>query len=257
MKSKRHSQLLSSALLFCLLLSGCGQKQESAADTVPAPPATAQPSAPPVSTPPPKPQPTQSAKGTKTAIPASLRSIMQGVSMPEGASVTFDDLAYLTIPHYNYQGEVTQGHMVVDAALADEILEIFEKLFLLQFPIEQMEPIDYFVSYIDETFDNLDRASMGQNNTSSFYYRNVNGTNRISYHAYGRAIDINPRTNPYCIPSSGYVSPANAYAYADRSQDLPGMIHQGDPVYQIFIEYGWEWGGDWSDEKDYQHFQKP
>jgi len=196
-------------------------------------------------------------RGKKQSIPPKIREKMKGVSMPEGASVTFDDLSYLTIPHYDYNGNVAEGHMVVAAELADEVLDIFEELYEIKFPIEKMELVDYYTDYIDETFNNLDRASMSQNNTSSFYYRVVNGTQNMSNHAYGRAIDINPKTNPYYIPSSGYVSPANAYEYAPRDQELPGIIRHGDPIYDIFISHGWEWGGDWSGEKDYQHFQKP
>lgn len=148
--------------------------------------------------------------------------------------------------------------MIVDRALADEVLDIFEELYRLEFPIETMDIIDRYAGYIDEIFDTLDRASMSQNNTSAFCYRLVNGgANRMSYHARGWAIDRNPKINPYYIPSSGYVSPANAYPYADRSVDWPGIIRRGDPIYTILIRHGWEWGGDWSDEKDFQHFQKP
>lgn len=201
-------------------------------------------------------EPIKSVRGTKSSIPQKIREKMKGVSMPEGATVTFDDLAYLTIPHYDFDGKTVEGHMVVDAELADEVLDIFAEMYKIKFPIERMEIIDEFKQYIDDTFNSLDRASMSRNNTSSFCYRVVAGTDRMSYHAYGRAIDINPKTNPYCILSTGYVSPANAYEYADRTKDFPGIIRHGDEVYQIFVSHGWEWGGDWYDTKDYQHFQK-
>ena len=29
-----------------------------------------------------------------------------------------------------------------------------------------------------------------------------------------------------------------------------------DEVVAVFKHYGWEWGGDWSNFKDYPHFQK-
>lgn len=195
-------------------------------------------------------------KGKYEPIPIEIQEKMKGVSMPEGADISFDELAYLTIPHYNFSGEVVYGHMVVNLSLADEVLCIFEELYNIKFPIEKMELIDDFVPYIDDVFDSLDRASMSQNNTSSFCYRVIAGTENISYHAYGKAIDINPKTNPYCVLSTGYVSPANAYEFADRNQDVPGMIKYGDDVYNIFTKYGWEWGGDWDNIKDYQHFQK-
>ena len=198
----------------------------------------------------------QCVRGTKSEIPDEIRQKMKGISMPEGATVTYEQLAYLTIPHYDYNGEITEGHMVVDATLADEVLDIFADLYQIKFPIERMELIDNFYPLIDETFNTLDRASMSNNNTSSFCYRVVAGTNNMSYHAYGRAIDINPKINPYCVLSTGYVSPSNAYEYADRNKNFPGMVRHGDEVYNIFISRGWEWGGDWNNTKDYQHFEK-
>jgi len=32
------------------------------------------------------------------------------------------------------------------------------------------------------------------------------------------------------------------------------MVHRHDRVWWAFHAVGWEWGGDWSGEKDYQHF---
>ncbi len=252
LKTKR--KLVLAGFLMAFFLVGCSPDepvvvQENSAETVNSLSDEAE-----------KPEPTVteniSGRGTKEPIPDDVKKAMAGVSMPEGATVGYEDLSYLTIPHYDYKGNVTEGHLIVAIELADEVLGIFERLYKIEFPIERMQPVDRFIEYIDETFDTLDRASMSQNNTSAFYYRTISGSNKMSQHAYGRAIDINPRTNPYVIPANGYVSPANAYAYADRGQDIPGMIHHGDEVYQIFAEYGWEWGGDWSGEKDYQHFQK-
>ncbi len=35
-----------------------------------------------------------------------------------------------------------------------------------------------------------------------------------------------------------------------------GMIVKDDACYNAFISRGWEWGGNWKELKDYQHFQK-
>jgi hypothetical protein len=34
------------------------------------------------------------------------------------------------------------------------------------------------------------------------------------------------------------------------------MLLSSSKAVQIFKKYGWKWGGDWKDTKDYQHFQK-
>ena len=35
------------------------------------------------------------------------------------------------------------------------------------------------------------------------------------------------------------------------------IVPREDLCYQLFIEKGFEWGGDWTDRKDYQHFELP
>ena len=73
-----------------------------------------------------------------------------------------------------------------------------------------------------------------------------------SEHSYGTAIDVNPLVNPYVI--GGTVLPPTGAAFADRSLEAPGMIHDGDVVVEAFASHGWIWGGTWSSPKDYQHF---
>ena len=34
-------------------------------------------------------------------------------------------------------------------------------------------------------------------------------------------------------------------------------INEGDLCYQLFVEHGFEWGGNWTNSKDYQHFEIP
>ena len=52
------------------------------------------------------------------------------------------------------------------------------------------------------------------------------------------------------------MSPAGSEVHADRSNDNPHMIRKGDLCYQLFIDHGFTWGGEWKSLKDYQHFQK-
>jgi hypothetical protein len=71
-------------------------------------------------------------------------------------------------------------------------------------------------------------------------------------HAYGEAIDVNTVENPYI--QNGRVTPANAKAYADRTNVRPGMAVDGGTLVQAFARAGWSWGGRWSPSPDYQHF---
>ena len=99
---------------------------------------------------------------------------------------------------------------------------------------------------------------MSDNNTSCFCYRVVSGTQKLSYHARGLAIDINPLYNPYirhAKDGSRIVEPANGKPYADRSKQFRYKINKGDLCYRLFIKHGFIWGGSWRTVKDYQHFE--
>ncbi len=165
-------------------------------------------------------------------------------SWREGCPVGLEDLRLIELAHFDLEGEVQDGEIVVHADQADAVVAIFERLFELQYPIEQMRLVDEF-----EADDDL---SMEANNTSGFNCRFVGGTTRWSEHAFGRAIDVNPLINPYIRGSR--VSPAEGAAYVDRDQDVPGLIKADDAVVQAFSDNGWLWGGYWTGSKDYQHF---
>ena len=53
------------------------------------------------------------------------------------------------------------------------------------------------------------------------------------------------------------VEPITGEPYLDREADFPCKINHEDLCYRLFIEHGFEWGGDWEDRKDYQHFEIP
>ena len=86
----------------------------------------------------------------------------------------------------------------------------------------------------------------------------VEGSTRLSRHAYGMAIDINPVYNPYVTYENGveHISPEGSEPYADCSADFPHKIGaEGDLCLELFEEQGFTWGGNWRTLKDYQHFQ--
>ena len=99
---------------------------------------------------------------------------------------------------------------------------------------------------------------MRANNSSAFNFRYISGTKSLSRHSRGMAVDINPLYNPYVRyrGSRTLVEPANAKPYVDRSKDFPYKIVKGDLCYRLFKKYGFTWGGDWKNSKDYQHFEK-
>ena len=43
--------------------------------------------------------------------------------------------------------------------------------------------------------------------------------------------------------------------HANRDWDFPYKIDHADLCFRLFTEAGFEWGGDWTTRKDYQHFE--
>jgi poly-gamma-glutamate synthesis protein (capsule biosynthesis protein) len=196
-------------------------------------------------------------RGTSETIPQEVKDKMMGVSYPSSgnAEISLSELTYLTIPYKDFNGNSRNGHMIVAKAIADEVLDIFEELYEADYPIEKMELVD--------EYDGDDYTSIDANNTSAFNYReSTDGSGRLSQHAMGRAIDINPQINPY-VDSSGKGSHQNARQYWSRTVSdwdnetaKRAYIGTDTEIYKIFTKYGWEWGGSWSSYRDYQHFQK-
>lgn len=187
----------------------------------------------------------------------NLRRYITGVSFPqtdendEAPAITYDELCYVHILHYNFDREAVEGELICNKAIAQDLVEIFYELYRNEYQLEKVRLID--------EYDGDDTASMEDNNTSCFNYRNVEGSNSLSKHALGRAIDINPLYNPYITygaDGSEQVSPDNAQDYADRSKSFPYKIDEDDLCYKLFTQHGFIWGGNWNSSKDYQHFQK-
>ncbi|WP_228354196.1 M15 family metallopeptidase [Variimorphobacter saccharofermentans] len=183
-------------------------------------------------------------------ISEEIKQRINGKSYGKNCDVPYDELRYVKVMHYGFDGEVHQGELIVNKAIAGDIIDIFKELYELKYPIERMVLVD--------EYDADDNASMADNNSSAFNYRNIDGTDRVSNHSFGTAIDINPLYNPYVRNQNGkqVVTPENGKKYADRSLDCPYYIDTEDPCYKAFISRGFTWGGSWKNSKDYQHFEK-
>ncbi|MEX2106780.1 MAG: M15 family metallopeptidase [Solirubrobacterales bacterium] len=184
-------------------------------------------------------------RGHAAPIDPETRQRMTGVSWHRGCPVGLDELRLLSVSHWGFDGDVHRGRLVVNRDSAQEMLGVMRKLYRLRFPIRRMRLVDAYGAD--------DHHSMDADNTSAFNCRFVSGTDRWSEHAYGRAIDVNPIENPYAS-GDGYVSPPAGARFADRSRRVPGLIHREGPVVEAFADAGWEWGGDWTWPKDFQHF---
>ncbi len=146
--------------------------------------------------------------------------------------------------YYSLDSKLHKGQVVINKALTEDVKDAFGLTEKIKFPITSAIPM------ADPKFHWDDQLSIKANNTSGFNYRKIQKTNKLSNHSYGYAIDINPLLNPYF--RDDWISPKGARY--DPSK--PGTITAGDPIVLFFEGRGWDWGGNWEDRKDYQHFEK-
>ena len=185
-----------------------------------------------------------------TTISEAMKTrILQGISDTAQYEELLAQQAYVHVLHYDFEGKVKTGELLVYTGIAQSVLEIFQELYEAQYPIEKIRLVSEY------GWD--DAASMQDNNTSAFNFRTIAGTNDWSKHALGMAVDINPLYNPYVYRQGEFVSvhPKEGTTYADRTTDCAYYIQAGDVCYHAFVSRGFTWGGDWENPKDYQHFQ--
>lgn len=186
-----------------------------------------------------------------SGISDKLFKRMEGYSYGYDCTVPVEDLRYIHVLHKDIDGVTHEGEMVCNRRIAGDVLEILRELYEASYPIEKMVLVD------DYGAD--DELSMRDNNSSGFNFRYISGTDEISMHGEGLAVDINPLYNPFVtVTEDGedYVEPDTAWDYVDRDGDFPYKIEEDDLCVRLFKEHGFVWGGDWTEEQDYQHFEK-
>ncbi len=171
----------------------------------------------------------------------SLEEALAGLEIPENIK---NEMTIIDIKYIGYDSLRHRGQMVCNRSVAGDLSLIFEHLFRDSFPIEKIVPVS--------KYDWSDSLSMADNNTSCFNFRLVSGGHSLSQHSLGRAVDINPRNNPYFRRNDTSGLPLNGIY--DTLQ--PGTIKPHSNVTKYFKQYGWHWGGSWRGYKDYQHFSR-
>lgn len=179
-------------------------------------------------------------------ITEEILTRIQGKSYPEDCPLSLDTLRYVTVAYVDFEENICRGELIVHTEIAEKILCIFKELLEENYPIERISLID--------NYDANDDKSMAANNSSAFCYRVISGTDKLSNHSFGLAVDINPLYNPY-IKSNGQVLPEEAEVFADRTLSNPYYLTPDNICVHIFKKYGFTWGGDWKSSKDYQHFE--
>jgi hypothetical protein len=246
---KSHAVVWVLALTLSATLAGCASSSHEAGPSLPAgenahevPRALADP---------------PSVESAPTAeAPLTFEFVVSELSGPDderlrhsyaaGCPTPVDSLRHVALTHWDFEGGVKRGELVIAADTVEPLRGVFHGLFEGRFPIERMQLVG--------DFEGDDDRSMAANNTSAFNCRMSTGGTRWSDHSYGTAIDLNPVQNPYV--KGDIIAPRQGEAFADRTNLRPGMIAKGDLVWTAFAEAGWKWGGEWRTLKDYQHFSR-
>ena len=162
-------------------------------------------------------------------------SFLHLTAQAQPAGVVLDTLH---IKHIDGEGKTQAGVLVCNKKISKDLQEIFAELYKAKYPIERMRPIS--------EYGNDDETSM-------------RGT-KLSNHARGLAIDINPLYNP-CVrrkkDGTLLIQPATGKPYVNRCKTFKYKITKNDLCYRLFMQHGFKWGGNWRTVKDYQHFEKP
>jgi D-alanyl-D-alanine carboxypeptidase len=185
-------------------------------------------------------------------LPAPLKAELQrSGSWHSGCPVSLSGLRVLSVTYRGFDGRSHTGRLVVNRSAAAPLARVFQQLYRLHFPLRHMQLADMYGPVGSRPRDG--------DVTGSFECRQAvpspcvggNGTGSWSMHAYGLAVDINPRENPYV--GCGQSRDPATRPYFDRSRHRPGMVTPR--VVSAFRAIGWGWGGSWAGStKDYMHF---
>ena len=182
--------------------------------------------------------------------PEVRANLVQGRFWKAGCPVPLRDLRLLTVQHWGFDGKARRGQLIVNEDVAWPLTRVFRRLYQLRFPIRHLSV---------DIYDRSQKLPSHGDVSGSFECRQSvpspcvggNASGRWSNHAYGLAIDINPRENPYV--GCGRVRDPTRAAYVTRKRLLKGMVTPA--VVRAFASIGWGWGGSWSrDTRDYMHF---
>ncbi|MDB2384723.1 M15 family metallopeptidase [Endozoicomonas sp.] len=188
--------------------------------------------------------------------PVRYHAMVTNFVMNAQSPVPYARLRVVNFSYVDFQGQRHKGgEIIVLDAIANQVAKLFDRLLDMGFPIYQAKAMEHF--------QGSDEKAMDANNTSAFISRPITGDSlRISLHAYGVAIDINPVQNPYLSfgdKGAATFQPAAGQAYANRSKNRwSKSVRQGmtEQVISVFAQHGFlYWGGYWDTPIDYQHFQ--
>lgn len=152
----------------------------------------------------------------------------------ESKEVADKEMKDIIIPIWQYSEKlkvkVSGKHkLTVNKRIADEVLEIFT-----------------------EIYNDSEKFPIKTGITAGYCWR---GDKETSQHKDGLAIDINWDYNKQMkkVKENGKIIWKDVFGIWEPGKNIYSMPLNCS-VIRIFKKYGWDWGGDWKNSKDYMHF---
>jgi hypothetical protein len=185
-----------------------------------------------------------------TPLPTPVRGDLTGRFWHSGCPTSLGQLRVLKVTYWGWDGRSHPGSLIVNETAVAPLTKVFARLYQLHFPFRHLTVAEAYGPAASQPKDG--------DISGSFECRNAvpspcspGKPTGWSNHAYGLAIDVNPRENPYV--GCGQSHDPAALSYMNRSKVRKGMVTP--EVVEAFRSAGWGWGGSWSgDTKDYMHF---
>lgn len=164
-----------------------------------------------------------------------------------GCPVGPSKLSTINMNFYGFDKRMHRGQLIVRTTTVSKVTKAFGSALAHRYPIRKMNN--------PNLYGGSDPKMMAADNTSAFNCRKVTGNPyATSPHSYGTAIDVNTVENPY-RDVNGRWWPSNKSPYIDRSPKKKGMLTVNSYLTKSLRGSGYFWGGLWSPDRDYQHFQ--
>jgi hypothetical protein len=187
--------------------------------------------------------------GVARVTHAQSREIRAAGEWHRGCPVWMSELRVLTYRYHGFDHRTHLGQIVVNATVAQPLAKVFATLYRLRFPIRDGAFASTYGPHPDQSGDVT--ASFECRDAAASPCSSASRTHHWSMHAFGEAVDLDPRENPYV--GCGMTRDKTAISYLKRSHHRPGMVTPA--VRSAFASVGWGWGGSWvGSTKDYMHF---
>ena len=145
------------------------------------------------------------------------------------------EIVSLLIEYIDYNEEKQTGTIEVNKNIAENVVGVFKDLYEIKFPINK----------IDKSYQRPDEDIIMDNITTGYNFRFVMCTDKLSKHAKGYAIDLNPKVNPAKPSKISHVYDETI----ERGKITPDIIN-------LFKKWGFKWVGEiFGDFWDSHHFK--